>query len=271
MASPTATNAVPQLPVTAAIGPTLKATVSADESWIKTEETKVQTWLKVHERILIIAILALSSVFCVDKFLNVTAARDKAAANQAAQVLTQQQTVNQQLAAQIAIAQKSNQDLLVQLSQQNAVLQTQQSQRTIVLQQQVQADKTLPMPDLGNRWAKLAQLDPADIQATTAGITVTPQGALDTTTALEQVPVLKSNLADETTQAANLSTELDSTKSLNGNLITQVAGLNTQLVDKDKSCKADIVSATAQARKGKLKAFGIGYVLGFISGVFVAK
>jgi hypothetical protein len=249
MATPTVTNVV-------------KAQVVEDQSWIKTEEVKVETWLKAHERILITAILSVSLVFLVSKFLDVTAARDKAAANQAAQVLTQQQAVNQQLASQVALAQKNNQDLLVQLSQQNAILQTQQSQRTVVLQQQVQTDKTLPMPDLGNRWAKLAQLNPTDIQATTAGITVTPQGALDTVIQLEQVPVLQSNLADETTQATNLSTELDSTKNLNTNLVTEVAGLNTQIVDQTKACKADIASAKAQARKGKLKAFGIGVGVG---------
>lgn len=245
----------------------VKATVVADQSWIKTEETKVQTWLKAHERLLVVCIVALTSIFCVNKFLDVTAARDKAAANQAAQVLTQQQAINQQLATQVAIAQKNNQDLLVQLTQQNAALRIAQSQRTVVLQQQVQTDKTLPMPDLGNRWAKLASLNPTDITATTQGISVTPQGALDTTTALEQVPVLKANLTDETTQNTNLSTELDSTKSLNTNLVTEVAGLNTQIVDQTKSCKADIASAKAEGRKGKLKAFGYGFVAGVVSTV----
>lgn len=231
-------------------------------SWFKTEEVKAETWLKAHERILIVAIFALASVFCVDKFLNVTAARDKAAASQAAQVLTQQQAFNQQLATQVAVAQKNNQDLLVQLTQQNAVLQEQQSQRTVVLQQQVATDKSLPMPDLGNRWAKLAQLNPTDIQATTAGITVTPQGALDTTTALEQVPVLQSNLSDEATQNTNLSTELSSTKTVNTDLVSQVAGLNTQITDQNKACKDEIASTKAQARKGKLKSFLVGVSVG---------
>lgn len=252
--------------------PTVTNPVTVTESWIKTEETKVTSWLKAHERILITAVIALSSVFCVSKFLDVTAARDKAAATQAAQVLTQQQSINQQLAAQVAIAQKNNQDLLVQLTQQNAVLQAQQSQRTIVLQQQVATDKTLPMPDLGNRWAKLAQLNPTDITATTAGITVTPQGALDTTTALEQLPVLQGNLADEQKQNVNLNTELTSTKSVNTDLNQQVAGLQTAAVDQTKVCKADIASAKADARKGKLKSFlvGVGVGVGAVVAVLVA-
>lgn len=237
-------------------------TVTSTETTIKTEVTKVEAFLKNHERLLIVLIFALSSVFIGSKFLDLVENRDKAAAAQAAQVLTQQQNLNQTLAAQVALAQKNNADLIVQLSQQNAVLQTQQAQRTVVLTQQVATDKTLPLPDLGNRWAQLAKINPSDIAATTQGITVTPQGALQTTTTLEELPVAQSNLTDVTKQRDNLSTELDSTKTVNSQLVTQVAGLNTQITDEEKTCKAEITSAKATARKGKLKAFLYGAGVG---------
>jgi len=172
---------------------------------LTTEVQKVESWLKTHERLLIVVILALSTLYLGDKFLTGIENRDRAAATQAAQILTIQQTANATLAAQVAIAQKNNQDLIVQLSQQNAILQTQQAQRTVVLTQQVATDKTLPLPDLGNRWAKLAGLNPGDITATTAGISVTPQGALSTTTTLEQLPVAQANVADLSTQNKNHS------------------------------------------------------------------
>lgn len=229
---------------------------------IKTDATKVESWLKVHERLIIVTLAILAGLFVTNKFLDTIADRDRAASTQAAQVLTQQQTINTQLAAQVALAQKNNQDLIIQLSQQNAVLQTQQAQRTVVLTQQVATDKTLPLPDLGNRWAQLAKLNPGDITATTQGITVTPQGALQTTTTLEELPVAQSNLTDVTTQRDNLNTELDSTKTVNASLVTQVAGLNTQIVDQDKSCKAQITAANATARKGKWKSFFIGVGVG---------
>lgn len=238
---------------------------------IKEDVTKVGFWLKAHERLIIVTLAILAGLFIGSKFLDTMATRDRAAATQAAQVLTQQQAVNQQLAAQIAIAQRNNQDLIIQLSQQNAVLQTQQAQRTIVLQQQVATDKTLPMPDLGNRWTYLASLKQGDLTATTAGITVTPQGAIDTVTKLEELPVAKSNLDDVTKQRDNLNTELTSTTDLNSKLVTQVAGLKTEAVDKDKSCKADIASVKADARKGKLKSFlyGAGVGAGLILALVV--
>src|ERR1700679_1534020 len=124
------------------------ATVQTINTELKAEVTKVESWFKAHEKILIVAILALTTLFLGNKFLDTVATRDRAAATQAAQVLTQQQTLNQTLAAQVAAAQQNNQALIVQLSQQNAVLQTQQTQRTVVLTQQVATDKTLPLPDL---------------------------------------------------------------------------------------------------------------------------
>lgn len=238
----------------------------------QSEIVKIEGWFKQHEKILITAIIAFSLLFLGSKFLDTVATRDRAAATQAAQVLSQQQAINQTLAAQVAIAQKNNQDLITQLSQQNAILQTQQAKRTVVLQQQVATDKTLPLPELGNRWAQLAKLNPGDISATTQGITVTPQGALQTTTMLEELPVAQSNLDDVTKQRDNLNTELDSTQKVNSQLVTQVAGLQTAAVDKDKSCKADLASAKADARKGKLKSFlyGLGTGVGVTIGLLVS-
>lgn len=244
--------------------------VKATETWIQAEETKVTAWLKAHERIIIVGIIAVSTLFLGGKFLNNIADRDRAAAAQSAQVLTQDRADNAALVAQIAKAQDDYKTLVIQLTQQNSVLQTQIAQRQVVYQQQVTVDKTLPMPDLGNRWAKLASLNPQDITATTAGISVTPEGALSTVVQLEQVPVLTGNLADVTAQKANLSTLLDSSDALNGQLTDQVKGLQTTISDSDKACKTEIASVKASARSGKLKAFlygagvGAGVVTAFV-------
>jgi multidrug efflux pump subunit AcrA (membrane-fusion protein) len=248
----------------------MSAPTTPTTTTLTTEIAKAESWLKTHERLIIVTLAILAGLYIGTKVLDNAATRDRAAATQAAQVLTQQQAVNQQLATQIAIATKNNQDLVLQLTQQNAILQTQQTQRTVVLQQQVAVDKALPMPDLGNRWTYLASLKQGDLAATTAGITVTPQGALDTVTKLEQLPVAQSNLEDVTKQRDNLNTELGSTTDLNSKLVTQVDGLKTEAIDKDKSCKADIASVKADARKGKLKSFlygagvGVGVTLGLV-------
>lgn len=237
---------------------------------IQTDITEVKSFIQKHERFLLVSLALFVALFFGNKFLDTMATRDRASATQAAQVLTQQNALNAAQAAQIAKDTADYKALVVQLTQQNAVLQTQIAQRQVVYQQQVAVDKTMPMPDLGNRWAKLASLNPSDITATAAGITVTPQGALDTVTNLEQLPVLKANLQDVITQKGNLSTELDSSDALNGQLTGQVKGLEIAAVDKDKVCKADLTAAKAEARKGKLKAFlygagvGAGVVTAFV-------
>lgn len=237
---------------------------------VKQDVSNGLSFIQKHERFLLITLVLSVSLFIGNKILDTMSTRDRAAATQAAQVLTQQNAINQQLAAQIAKDTADYKALVVQLTQQNAALQTQITQRQVVYQQQVAVDKTMPMPDLGNRWAKLAALNPSDITATAAGITVTPQGALDTVTNLEQLPVLRSNLQDVITQKGNLSTELDASDALNGQLTGQVKGLEIAAVDKDKVCKTDLTAAKAEARKGKLKAFlygagvGAGAVTAFV-------
>lgn len=242
-------------------------TAQKNVSTVHTAETEVKTFIQKHERFLLITLALIIGLYIGNKVLDYSAERDQRTANQAAQILTQQQTLNQQLTAQVAKDASDYKALVVQLTQQNAILQTQIAQRQVVYQTQVATDKTLPMPDLGNRWAQLASLKPDDITATTAGITVTPQGALDTVTDLEQVPVLTANLADVNSEKDNLASELTASNGVNSDLITQVAGLKTAAVDADKSCKAQVASVKATARKGKLRSFlyGVGVGAGAVT------
>lgn len=250
---------------------TAAATVQKNASTVQTAETEVKSFIQKHERFLLVTLGLFIAFYVGDKILNLSAARDQRAANQAAQVLTQQLNANQALASQIAKDENDYKTLVIQLSQQNAALQSQMSQRQVVYTTQVATDKTLPMPDLGNRWAQLAALNPGDITASTQGITVTPQGALDTVTKLEQLPVLAGNLTDTQSEYNNATKELTSANALNDSLTTQVKGLQTAAVDQDKSCKADIASVKAQARKGKLKAFltGVGIGAGAVTALVI--
>lgn len=237
-------------------------------STITTDVTEAKTFLQKHERLIVTTLVLAAAIFIGNKFLNLSAARDQRAATAASATLQAQQDTNKQLAAQIAQTVADYKTLVVQLTQQNTQLQQQVNTRTVVLQQQVATDKTLPLPDLGKRWAQLANIKPSDISATSTGITVTPAGALTTLIALEQVPVLNANLSDVSAQKANLQTELTASNTLTAEQASEITGLNTAAGEQDKSCKAQIASAKADARKGKLKSFGIGVGVGV--GVVVA-
>ena len=70
----------------------------------------------------------------------------------------------------------------------------------------------------------------------------------------------QANLAKETTIATNATADLATAK-------TAIAAEQTKNTDQVKACAAEVATVKAQARKGKLKWFGIGYIAGFISGI----
>lgn len=250
----------------------IQAAIQAGITAAKADTTLAQTWLQKHERLILVVLFLVGAVFLTNHLLNNWSAKDQAQAQAAVQQLNDQKANNAQTAAQIKALSDQYQATIAQLAQQNAQLAAAVSNRTIVLQQQQATDKTLPMPELGNRWAKLAGVDPADMTASTAGITVTPNGALATTVALEKLPVLEQNLADETSIAKNTSEQLDVSKNLISGLGTQVTGLQTEIKDQDVACKAQITAVKAEARKGKWKAFwyGVGTGVAIVTGIVVA-
>jgi choline-glycine betaine transporter len=250
---------------------TLRTEITKVQSTVKTDANKAESWLKVHERIILALIISLALLLGSFKYLGVVADRDKQQANIAAQTLAVQHDKD------VALAQQAQQDAtsykatVAALSQQNAQLVAASASRTIVLQQQQATDKTLPMPNLGNRWASLIGAQPGDLTATTAGITVTPQAALDTTLSLEQVPVLKANLADAQTQITNGQAELAKANTVITDQAQQIDGLGTELTDQKTADAKELTAVKAQARKGKLHAFlyGLGVGAGAVTGLVV--
>lgn len=264
-----ATPATPSLVST--VETDLKGDVQKIETAVKADATTAKTWLQKHERIVLTALVLLAGSWFGDHWLNVTAAHDKQQAAIAAQQLDEQKTKDTQLAAQVTQLSSQYQTVVTQLTQENAQLTSKVQNRVTVLHDQVQTDQSLPLPDLGARWAQLANIAPADISASTAGITVTDTGARETVSQLEQVPVLQANLKDTQTIADNKQDELTKANAVVTAQTTQIAGLNTTITDDDKSCKADIASVKATARKGKFKSFlyGVGVGAGAIIGIII--
>jgi len=250
---------------------TLRTEITKVESTVNTDANKAESWLKQHERIILALIISAAMLFGSFKYLSVVADRDKQQANIAAQTLAEQHDKD------VALAQQAQQDAtsykatVAALSQQNAQLVAASASRTIVLQQQQATDKTLPMPDLGNRWASLIGAQPGDLTATNAGITVSPTAALNTTIALEQVPVLKANLADAQTQVTNGQAELAKANTVITDQATEIVGLDTELTDQKTADDKTLAAEKAKARKGKLRSFlyGVGVGAGAVIGIVI--
>lgn len=229
---------------------------------VTTAAKSAESWMQKHERIVIVSLVLAAGSWFGNHWIDARADHDNAAAAAAAQQLNDQKAKDAQLAAQVTQLNTQYQGIVAQLSAQNAALASAMQNRTVVLQQQQATDRTLPLPDLGNRWTALAGLAPGDLTASPTGITVTDTGARQTVETLEQVPVLTANLKDETTIADNRQTELTKANTLISGLNNQVDGLHTTISDEEKSCKAQVTAVKAEARKDKKNWFLRGLAIG---------
>lgn len=245
--------------------------VATEVASAKAGVLRAETWLKQHERLLIIVFVLAVTAWLGNHYLNNRAQVADQKNIAAQQALDTQKAANVQLATQAQQTATQYQAMVTSLTQQNSQLAAAQQTRTIVLNQQQATDRTLPLPDLGNRWTAVAGLNPGDLTATPNGITVTDAGARQTVTELEKVPVLTTNLQDETTVADNRQTELGKADSLIGDLNGQVTGLNKTIALGDKACDTKIASVKADANKAKRNWFVRGLGIGATVAIFVAS
>lgn len=224
--------------------------------------TTTETWLQKHERIIIVFLVLLAATWLGNKWLNVSADRAKQASNIATQQFTAQKANDTALAAQVAQINGQYRVLTFELAQQNAKLASAMTNRTVTLKKQQVTDSTLPVVELDTRWSSLVGFAPNELVVGPTGVTVSDTGARQTVEELEKVPVLTSNLKDETTVAQNQQTELDKANLLVGGLNQQVSSLNLTVTDAQKACTAETNSLKASDRKGKRNWFLRGLAIG---------
>jgi hypothetical protein len=200
--------------------------------------------VKAHVLGLFLAVLLIGgSVYGVESLI----AKHDAATEQRYELLLQKQE------ATTKADEASFQQTLTTLNAQNAQLTASIAQRDAALATILKQDANLNVQQAA---AKL-------------GGTATPDNTVDLpldtsrniAAELDTLTTVKANLASETTVATNLQTELTAQTKV-------VTDLNAQLVDQTNSCNATIKTLKAQARKSKLKWFGIGFVAGYVAGHF---
>ena len=245
---------------------------AAAKSALSTVEVAIKpelTWLQKNERIIIIALVLLFCGWGINKWINNDAKKADAQAQVAMQQLADQKAKDAQDATQVAQLNAQYQQLVVLVTEENAQLASAIAQRNAGLQKQQAADQQMTPPQLATRWGDLVSAKPDDIRVATDGnLEVTETVALSTVEQLEQVPVLTLNLSNETSVAAANQQEAETANGLNSALAVQVGDLQTTITKDDAACKAQVAAVKADANKSKVKWFKIGFVTGFISGLF---
>jgi hypothetical protein len=233
-------------------------------------DTPAMSFLKTHERLIIIVLSLLASLYFVHRGLNAWEAHDQRTDILAHAKLQADTDAVKQIAADNAKAAAQYQTLATQLAAANKALANAQATRNAVTQTQPAADRTLPPNELGKRWAALLNAAPESIQVEPGGkgipdaLLVTPAAAIETVVQLESVPTLQADLKDEQTIATNQTTQLTSLASINVGLNKQIDALNIENVAAANACTDDKNLLKAQARKSKLHWFEAGVVVGFI-------
>lgn len=197
-----------------------------------------KTWFQKHERLIIVfAVLALGG-WLGNKWMNVSAENAKSA-------LAVQQQVSAVAASQAALAAQSYQAAIDALSKANVALAASQTARNTALVKQQTATVTLPPDQLVTLWQGLIPgINKGSITPTATGYIVDSGPAVDTVNQLEEVPVLKANLSDEIKLADTTQTTLNSCSIL-------IDKQKIQIAEDDKTCKAQVTSLKADARKSK--------------------
>jgi hypothetical protein len=225
------------------------------------------SWLKAHETIVIVVLVLSAVTFIWQKGANIYADIKKAELTASQNVVAAQKAQVDADLAQAKTLLGVYQQSLAQSQQQNLQLTAQINSRNLALTSQQNNDKVIVQSNpsqFAQRWATL--IDNPDVQDTDKGFQVGPTAALATVQSLEQVPVLQADLKDEQAKTANLQSTVDASQKLVDQGKITVDGLQVQIKDQQAECTAQVASVKADARKSKLKWFGIGFVVGFVAG-----
>jgi hypothetical protein len=225
------------------------------------------TWLQKHERLIVCTMLIAMALWLGNRYINFAASRANAQLVVATEQAKSAQLSAQQAATQAAQTAAQYQAMVDVLQKQNATLAQAVTQRDAVLGQAQKAVVTATLPEVATQW-QTAIGGAGDIVSSTNGLNISSDGSRRTLSMLLELPVLRADLADETKIAQNTQTELDKSNGLTASNHVVITALNAEIAAQDKQCKADIKAVKADANKGKVKWFKIGFVTGFFSGIW---
>lgn len=234
-----------------------------------TAPATLSAFLKAHEKLIVWILCLVFTTFATSRFLGWLVARDAHNADIAHATLAAQVAQSQTQTMADAQAESQYKSLVAQLMASNASLSAAVANRDVATQHQTMADISMQPPQLAARWTQLLAIPPGEVAPTTSGYAVSASAATSTMAELEANPTLKADLADARTMAGNSIKQIGALQSLNAGLQTQITDDGSVLAATNKACEADKATLRAQARKGKLKYFILGFASGFGLGHFL--
>lgn len=224
--------------------------------------TKDWDWLKTH-----ILLLAVTGIFVVGSVYGVEsliARHDAASAAKYSVLLATQiqqtQAVEKQLATDEAHWTQVEQTLLNQNAQLSKTIVTENKQ----VENQRKADATLNAQQAAERLTQQTKAASGEVVASGDNVVVDLPITRSIVSDLDLLVGTQDTLKATQTQLVNETTIADNAKSDAAAKNTLITNLKAQNDAQVKSCDARIALVKAQARKGKLKWFVSGVVVGFI-------
>ena len=231
-------------------------------------QAAVQSWLQKHERIVIVALVLLVGGWGLGKYLDIAASRSEARATAAEQALVDQKSQNAQTLATVTQLTQQYQQLTSTLAAQNASLAASLAARQTAQAAQRATDAQLPLTDLATRLATLGQAPVTSVSVIGNQIELTQPGAVAVVQTLESIPALQADLKDTTATLGTTQAAKAQADTLIAGQAKEITGLNLQITDADKACKAQVSAVTADANKSKRKWFLRGVLVGFLGGLW---
>lgn len=220
-------------------------------------------WIEAHERLLLVGVGGLVLWFALGRIDTMIANHDKANLAQVQAAALVQAHKDEALASAAQQAAAQYQALADKVQAQNAELTQANVTLAAALTKQQKTDATLPPTELVARINTLVPAAQATV--TSSGVGLPQSGAVAVAQQLEEVPVLSSQVANETQIANSNSTLLASSQTEVSTLNAEIDGLKTKATLDAKVCTDQIAVVKAEARKSKRRWFLIGYIAGFAS------
>lgn len=225
-------------------------------------------WFESHERILIIGLVLTFGYFGLNKWLDKSATDAQQKAAVAQQIAEVQRESDAKIAAAVAQQTALFNQAEARYEQEIASLVNAVASRDAASNKQVkqvQASNTTEQAVADLNQAYGVEL-PSPLTVGEAASVPLPDLQAFSTAAIERDTAV-ADLHDTQTQLDATKTQLDSAVSLTGSLQGQVIGLKNEITLDNVAAKKQLDSCKADARKGKLKWFQRGFIVGFIGGL----
>jgi hypothetical protein len=228
-----------------------------------------QSWLKTHERIIIVFMILVCGTYGFNHWLDRTSTKDSAKAVASEQIATSQAAANKLLTTQLAQQTALFEQEKNAHAQEVARIVAAMASRNVVTKQAVAVAVAPKTPSQAVSDLSTAYTLPVAVVPTDTGADV-PTADLQQFTAIKiEHDALQSDVLDLQTQVTSDNQQISADSSLVTGLQTQVTGLNAQVKDNDVACKAEVTASKAQARRSKGHWFLLGVVTGFIGRSFL--